>query len=112
HIALLALPRARVLGRVRSQTPALADPVRRLLVDEVGDPTVHRPVAGGVDDEVGRQLGPVVEHHGVLAQTVDLSLGELDLPISDELGWADVDAVAGAAAQEPRAHSRLTIHEA
>src|SRR5699024_10956155 len=50
HIALLALTRARVLGGLRPQTPALADLVRRLLVDEVSDPAVHRPVAGGVDD--------------------------------------------------------------
>src|SRR3954451_13592742 len=45
HVALFALPRAGVLGRVRAEAPDLADPVGDLLRDEVGGPAVHRPVA-------------------------------------------------------------------
>src|SRR3954454_13217228 len=52
HVALLALPRARVLLGVRAQAPDLADPVGDLLGDQLGRPAVHRLVAGGVDDDV------------------------------------------------------------
>src|SRR4051812_36980661 len=42
HVALLALPRPGVLLRVRAEPPALADPVRHLLRDQLAGPAVHR----------------------------------------------------------------------
>jgi hypothetical protein len=68
HVALLPLPRPRVLGRVRAEAPHLADLVGHLLADQVGRPAVHRPVSGRVDDQVGRQLCAVLEDDGVLCQ--------------------------------------------
>src|SRR3954453_18863722 len=50
HVALLALPGPGVLSSIRAQAPALADAVGGLPADYVGDPAVHRRVAGGVDD--------------------------------------------------------------
>src|SRR3954447_22467931 len=78
HVALLALPRARVLLGVRAQSPYLADLVGDLLGDQIGGVAVHRGVAGRVDDEVGGQLGAVLHHHRVLGEVVDLAVDQLD----------------------------------
>src|SRR3954447_14844201 len=85
HVALLALPRARVLLGVRTEAPDLADLVGDLLGDEVGGVAVHRRVPGGVDDEVGGKLGAVLHHHGVLGQPLDLTHLELDVAVGHEL---------------------------
>ena len=99
HVALLALPRPGVLGGVRAEAPHLAELVGGLLVDEVGDPAVHRVVARREDDDVGRQRRAVLEHHGVLGQVRDLAAHELDVAVRHQVGRADVDVVAGAAPQ-------------
>ena len=99
HVTLLALPGSGVLGRVRSQPPHLAHAIGHLLGDEVGGPAVHRPVAGGIHDEVGGQLGAVLEDDRVLGEVVDLAVGELDLAVGDQIGGADVDVIARPAPQ-------------
>ena len=107
HVALLALPRTGVLGGVGAEAPALAEPVGGLGVDEVGDPAVHRVVAGGEHDHVGRQLGAVVEHDGVLGQVRHLAVHELHVAVGHQLGGAHVDVVARAAAQVLHEQPRL-----
>src|SRR6202012_4629279 len=99
HVALLTLPRTGVLGGVGAQSPALADLVRDFPGNQVGRPPVHRGVAGGVDDEVGGQLGAVRQANGVFGQVVDLPRDELHIAVAHQVGRADVDVVARAAAQ-------------
>src|SRR3546814_1793286 len=71
HVPELALPGARILAGVGAEAPALADLVRHLGRDQPRRPAVHRAVAGGVDDEVGRQLAAVGEQHRVRLDALD-----------------------------------------
>ena len=99
HVAQLAFPGAGVLWRVRAEAPAFAHLVGDVLADQLCRPAVHGTVAGGVDHEVGRQLGAVVQHHGVLCEVIDLALGQLDLAVGHQLRCPDVDVRAGPTAQ-------------
>src|ERR1700682_2281696 len=72
HVALLALPGARVFGRVRVQSPDLAYLVGDFLRDQVSGPAVHRTVAGGVNHEIGRQFGSVAQDDGMLGESFDV----------------------------------------
>src|SRR4051812_27574817 len=99
HVALLALPRAGILRGVATESPHLADLVGDVLADEVGGPAVHRAVPGGVDDDVGRQLGAVGQYYRVLGEPVDLAVRQLDAAVGHQVAGADVDVVAGAPAQ-------------
>ena len=42
--------------RCRSRDPSTADLVGDVLRDQRGGPVVHGAIAGGIDDQVGRQL--------------------------------------------------------
>ena len=67
-----------------------------------GRPLVHGAVAGREDDEVRVELRAVIELHAVLFEAFDLEAlagAELDLAIDEQLHRADIDVVAGAAAQ-------------
>ncbi|MCY1209700.1 hypothetical protein D9M72_213620 [compost metagenome] len=100
HVALFALPGAGVLGGVRAQAPAFADLVRDFRADQVRRPAVHRPVAGGVDHQVGGQGHAVFQHDGVAGQVADVGAGlQLDAAVDDQVAGAHVDVVARAAPQ-------------
>ncbi|MCO5546654.1 hypothetical protein L7F22_000088 [Adiantum nelumboides] len=111
HVALLALPGTGVLGRVRAEAPHLADLVRDVLADDVGGEAVHRPVAGGEHDEVGVELGAVGEPHPLLGELLHLPADQLHLAVGDELGGADVDVVARAAAQVLHEQAGVVVAE-
>src|ERR1700692_3365045 len=86
HISLLAFPWARVFGRIRAQSPDLAYFVSHLPGDQVRSPTVHRTVAGGVNDEIGRQLGPVAQDDGMFREVFDIDAAlQLDAAVSNQL---------------------------
>jgi hypothetical protein len=70
-----------------------------ILADEIGGKTVHRAVAGRIDDKIGRQLRPVVEPDASLGDLLDLAALELDLAVDDKLARADVDVIARAVPQ-------------
>ncbi|MCY1220757.1 hypothetical protein D9M72_327850 [compost metagenome] len=100
HVAQLALPRTRVLRRVGAQAPALADLVGDLGRDQVGQPAVHRAVARGVHQQVGRQLGAVGERDRVCVHALDVHAAlEVDAAVGHQLRGAHVDVVARAAPQ-------------
>src|SRR6478735_169508 len=99
HVAQFPLPRPRILRRIRSEPPALADGVRHLGRDQISQPAVHRPIPRGVNNDVGIQLRSVGHHDGVAGDLADLAIGQLDPAVDDQLRGADVDVVAGAAPQ-------------
>ena len=69
-------------------------------------PFIER-VAGGVDDEVGGELGAVLEDDCVFGQAEDLADVELDVAVGNQFRRANVDVVARAAPEvlheQPRA---------
>src|SRR6266702_120744 len=99
HVALFAFPWAGVLGRVRAEPPDLADLVGRVPADEVGHKAVHRAVAGRMDDYIGGQFLAIVDPDAVRRDFLDLTCGQLDLAVDDEVRGADIDVIAGAAPQ-------------
>src|SRR6266403_4023768 len=112
HIAQLALPRPGVLARIRAETPALADLVGHLLADELRGPAVHRTVAGGEDDQVGRQFAAIAEDNRVFLDAFDADPAlELDLAVGHEVARADVDVVARAATQVLEKQTRPVVAE-
>src|SRR5690625_1482609 len=94
HIALLALPRAGILGRFGAKPPAFTHQVSCFLTDEISYPPIHRTVTGSVNHKIGIQFGAVFEHHGVLGKMVYLAVREFDLSLCDEVSGSDVDVVA------------------
>src|SRR6266550_7043680 len=72
HISLFAFPWAWVFGRIRAQSPDLAYLVGDFPGDQVRGEAVHRTVAGGVNDEICRQLGPVGQDDGMFRELFDI----------------------------------------
>src|SRR5580693_6739957 len=98
HVSLLAFPRAWVFGRIRAQSPDLAHLVGDLPGDQVRGPAVHRTVAGGVNDEIGRQLGPVAQDNRMFRELFDIDAAlQLDAAIGYQFRSTDVDVVSGPA---------------
>src|ERR1700738_4877511 len=98
HVSLLAFPWARVFGRVRAQSPDLAYLVSDLPGDQVRGPAVHRTVAGGVNDEIGWQLGPVAQDDGMLREFFDIDAAlQFDASIGDQFRSNNIDVVSGPA---------------
>src|SRR6202051_5347194 len=86
HVSLLAFPRARVFGRIRAQSPDLADLVSDLPGDQVRGPAVHRTVAGGINNEIGRQLSPVAQNDGMLRELFDIDAAlQFDAAVGNQL---------------------------
>jgi hypothetical protein len=73
---------------------------------------VHRAIAGGVDDEIGRQLGVVGQCHalGVDALNVDAAL-ELDAAVGHQFAGAHVDVVARTTPQVLHEQTRTVVAE-
>src|SRR5579872_6452638 len=71
HVAQLAFPRARILARIGAEAPAFPDLVGHLLADELSRPAVHRTIAGGEHDQVGRQFAAVAEGDRMLLDALD-----------------------------------------
>jgi hypothetical protein len=88
HVAQLAFPGAGVLGVSEPRPQHLPTLSATSCEISFGRPAVHRAVAGGVDDEIGGQLGAVLQHHAGLGQMVDLAARQLDLAVGDQLGLA------------------------
>ena len=100
HVAQLPLPGARVVLRVRAQTPALADALGHLGRNQLCRPVVHRPVAGRQNDEVGRQLDAVGQRHRAPVDPRDRGpASQLDSAVDDQLRGAHLDVVTAAAPQ-------------
>src|SRR3984893_18825183 len=98
HVSLLAFPWARVFGRVRAQSPDLAYLVGDFLRDQVRGPAVHRTVARGVNDEIGRQLGPVAQDDGMFREVLDIDAAlQFDASIGDQFRSTNIDVVSGPA---------------
>src|SRR3984957_6350863 len=100
HVSLLAFPRARVFGRIRAQSPDLAYLVGDLPGNQVRGPAVHRTVARGVNEEIGRQLGPVAQDDGMFREFFDIDAAlQLDAAIGYQFRSTDVDVVSGSTPQ-------------
>src|SRR3989442_10785796 len=99
HVAQLPLPRSGVLDGVRSETPTPTNLRGNLRRNQIGCPSVHRAVAGGVDDHIGWEGLAVAQQDGVLRQSHDIHAGlELDVTVGHELRGADIDVVTGTTA--------------
>src|SRR6266852_6661990 len=100
HISLLTFPWTRVFGRIRAQSPDLAYLVSDLPGNQVRGPAVHRTVAGGVNDEIGRQLGPVAQDDGMFREFFDIHAAlQFDAAIGNQFGSTNIDVVSGPAPQ-------------
>src|SRR5258706_413040 len=94
HIAQFALPGAGVFGSIGTQAPDFADFVGDFGRNEIGQPAVHRTVAGCVHDQVGGEFGAVGERHRTRVDALDAHATlELDTAVGHELRGADVDVV-------------------
>ena len=82
HVSELALPGSGIFRRVRAEAPDLADLVRDFLVDELRRPSVHRAVAGGEHDQIGRKPGAILHDHLGVGDALDLPGLELDRPLA------------------------------
>ena len=111
HVAQLSFPGAGVLGGARPQAPALAHLVGHGLRHDPGHPLVHRAVAGGVHQHIGRQLGAVAQHHRARFDLLDVAAGQLDTAIGHQLAGAHVDVVARATAQVFHEQARAVVTE-
>ena len=100
-----------ILGGAGAEAPALADLVGHLLADQLGRPAVHRPVAGGIDDDIGGQNSAALHADALRRDRLDLAVLELDRTVGDELRGADIDIVAGAAPQVLHEQAGLVIAE-
>ena len=99
HVALFTHPRTRVLGCIGPKAPALAHLVGHILADQIRRPAVHRPIARGIDDHIGRQMRAILQHHTIRHQLGHIAMGELDLAVDDQLAGAHVDVIARSAPQ-------------
>src|SRR5690606_29373847 len=100
HVAQLAFPRPRVFGGVGAQAPDLAHAVGHFGRHQIGQPVVHGAETGGVNDEVGRQLGAVGERHALGVDALDIHTAfELDAAVGHQLAGAHIDVIARATAQ-------------
>src|SRR5438445_8049478 len=100
HISLFAFPWAWVFGRIRAQSPDLAYLVGNFPGDKVCGEAVHRTVAGGVNDEICRQLSPVGQDDGVFRELFDIDAAlQLDAAIGYQFRSTDVDVVSGSTPQ-------------
>src|ERR1700682_723955 len=110
YISLLAFPWARVFGRVRAQFPYLAYLVSHLPGNQVRGPAVHRTVAGGVNDEIGRQLGPVAQDDGMFCEFFDIDAAlQLDAAIGYQFRSADIDVVSRPAPEILHEQTRVVV---
>src|ERR1700682_981017 len=110
HISLLASPWARVFGRIRAQSPDLAYLVRNLPGDQVRSPAVHRTVAGGVNDEIGRQFGSVTQDDGMFRELFDVDAAlQLDAAISNQFRSTNIDVVSRPASQVFHEQTRVVV---
>src|SRR5258708_3067690 len=95
HVSLLAFPRSWIFGRIRAEAPDLANLVGDLLGNKVRFPAVHRAVAGGVDDKVGWQVGPIAQDDGMLRELCDIDTAfQFDASVGDQLRSANIDVVS------------------
>ena len=66
------------------------------LRDEVRCPAIHRPVAGGVDDDVGREFLAVRQQDAGFGEAHRVYTGfELDIAVGHQFGGTYIDVVAG-----------------
>ena len=102
HVALLADPWPRILGGIGAEAPALANLVGNILADQVSRPAIHRAIARGIDDDIGLQLGAILEDDAVGDDFLHIAMGKLDLAVDDardDLGLAHGE-LEGLAAHE------------
>src|SRR5581483_9891052 len=112
HVAKLAFPRSRVVLGRGAEAPNRADARSDFGRDELRRPFAHVAVAGGEEDEVGGKARAVRQHHVAIGDFLDAAALQLDAAVDDELRGADVDVVAGAAAQIDRVQARAVLaHE-
>src|SRR5271154_3139942 len=110
HVSLLAFPWAGVFGRIRAQSPDLAYLVGDLPGDQIRSKTVHRTVACGVNDEIGRQLGPVAQSDGMFRELFDVDAAfQLDATVGYQFRGTDVDVVSGSAPQVFHEQTRVIV---
>src|SRR3982074_3393838 len=99
HISLLGFPWARVFARIPLQSPDPPYLASHLRGDQGSMRTVHRTVAGGVNDEIGRQLGPVAQDDGMFREVFDIDAAlQFDASIGDQFRSTNIDVVSGPAA--------------
>src|ERR1700682_6779069 len=100
HISLFAFPWAWVFGRVRAQSPYLAYLVGNFHGDQVRGEALHRTVAGGVNDEIGRQLSPVAQDDGMFREFFDIDAAlQFDAAIGNQFRSTNIDIVFGSSSQ-------------
>src|ERR1700704_1274226 len=110
HVSLLAFPWARVFGRIRAQSPNLSYLVSDLPRDQVRGPAVHRTVAGGVNDEISRQLGPIAQDDRMLREFFDIDAAlESDAAIGNQFRSTNIDVVSGPAPQVFHEQARVVV---
>jgi len=99
HVSLLAF-HGPGLWSYSSLVPDLAYLVSNHPGDQVRSPAVHRTVAGGVNDEIGRQFGPVTQDDGMFRELFDVDAAlQLDAAISNQFRSTNIDVVSRPASQ-------------
>src|SRR5437762_2923601 len=95
HIALLAFPWGPGLWSYSSLAPDFAYLVGNFPGDQVRGPAVHRTIAGGVNNEIGRQLGAVAQDDGMFREFFDIDAAlQLNAAIGYQFRSTDVDVVS------------------
>src|ERR1700674_3020415 len=95
HISLFAFPWTWIFGVIRAQSPDLAYLVGDFPGDQVRGKAVHRTVAGGVNDEIGRQLGPVAQDDSMFRESFDIDAAlQFDAAVSNQLRSTNIDVVS------------------
>src|SRR3982074_959357 len=100
HVPLLAFPWARVFGRSRAYSPALANLVSDVPRDQVRGPAIHRTVASSINNEIGRQLSPVAQNDGMLRELFDIDAAlQFDAAVGNQLRSTNIDVISRPAPQ-------------
>ena len=102
HVAQFAFPRARVFGGIRAKPPTLANLICHFLRDKPRRPAIHRAIAGGEHNQIGRQLRAIGQNQRIFGEVICLARRQFDLAIRDQLGRANVNVCLLYTSPSPR----------